>query len=72
MAQIEALAPSRHDDNIALAQRPRSEGRMPSDAEANDLTRVIDESGEDYLYPAKLFQRLALPAEVQRALQLAS
>ena len=42
------------------------------DAEANDLIRVIDESGEDYLYPARLFQRLTLPAEVQRALRLAS
>ncbi len=27
-----------------------------SDAEANGLIRVIDESGEDYLYPANLFQ----------------
>jgi hypothetical protein len=42
------------------------------DAEANDLIRVIDESGEDYVYPARLFQRLALPGEVQRALLLAS
>ena len=32
------------------------------DAEANDLIRVIDESGEDYLYPARLFQRFGLPA----------
>ena len=43
-----------------------------ADAEANDLIRVIDESGEDYVYPANLFQRLTLPSEVQRALQLAS
>ncbi len=42
------------------------------DAEANDLIRVVDESGEDYLYPAQLFQRLALPDEVQQALRLAS
>ena len=42
------------------------------DAVANDLIRVIDESGEDYVYPARLFQRLTLPAEVQRALRLAS
>ena len=42
------------------------------DAEAIDLIRVIDESGEDYLYPAELFQRLTLPREVQRALSLAS
>ena len=42
------------------------------EAEANDLVRVIDESGEDYLYPAGLFQRLTLPVELQRALRLAS
>jgi hypothetical protein len=43
-----------------------------ADAEANDLIRVVDESGEDYIYPARLFQRLTLPLEVQRALRLAS
>ena len=42
------------------------------DAAANDLIRVVDESGEDYVYPARLFQRLSLPSEVQRALRLAS
>jgi hypothetical protein len=42
------------------------------DAEENDLIRVIDESGEDYLYPARLFQKLDLPGEIQRALRLAS
>ena len=41
------------------------------DAEANNLIRVIDESGEDYVYPARLFQRLTLPREIQRALRLA-
>jgi hypothetical protein len=43
-----------------------------TDAEENDLIRVIDESGEDYVYPARLFQRLTLPAGIQRALRLAS
>ena len=42
------------------------------DAEANDLIRVIDESGEDYVYPARLFLRLSLPREIQRALRVAS
>ena len=42
------------------------------DAEVNGLIRVIDESGEDYVYPARLFQRLTLPNEIQRALRLAS
>jgi hypothetical protein len=43
-----------------------------SDAEANDLIRVVDESGEDYVYPASLFQRLTLPAEIEQALRVAS
>ncbi len=42
------------------------------DAEANDLIRVVDESGEDYVYPARLFQKLTLPSEIQRALRLGS
>jgi hypothetical protein len=45
--------------------------RDPS-AEADDLIRVVDESGEDYLYPVKLFSRLSLPIAVQRALRIAS
>lgn len=42
------------------------------DAEANDLIRVVDESGEDYLYPSRLFRKLVLPGDVQRALRMAS
>jgi hypothetical protein len=42
------------------------------DAEANDLIRVIDESGEDYGYPTALFQKIDLPASLQQALRLAS
>ena len=32
--------------------------------------RVIDESGEDYLYPADYFVPLTLPREAERALSL--
>ena len=32
------------------------------------LTRVIDESGEDYLYPADWFHPVKLPSSVQHAL----
>ena len=31
--------------------------------------RVVDESAEDYLYPAELFVLLDLPREVERALR---
>jgi hypothetical protein len=38
-----------------------------ADAEGRGLLRVIDESGEDYLYPANNFHRVQLPAAVRRA-----
>ncbi len=31
------------------------------------LVRVIDESGEDYLYPAERFARIRLPRRVEEA-----
>jgi hypothetical protein len=37
-------------------------------AERDDLVRVIDESGEDYLYHTSHFVYLQLPAEVERVL----
>lgn len=38
------------------------------DAEQDGDLRVIDESGEDYLYPADYFMMLELPRDVQRVL----
>lgn len=37
-------------------------------AEKDDLIRVIDESGEDYLYHTSHFVFIQLPAEVEKAL----
>jgi len=37
-------------------------------AEQHQMVRVIDESGEDYLYPDGYFVRVELPAAVERAL----
>ena len=36
-------------------------------AEKNGLLRVVDESGEDYLYPKAFFRSIALPQAVKRA-----
>ena len=36
-------------------------------AEKHGLLRVVDESGEDYLYPKKSFRPIALPLAVTRA-----
>lgn len=38
------------------------------DAEAEGDLRVIDESGEDYLYPAEYFVLVELPQAVERSL----
>jgi len=29
-----------------------------NDVDAHDMLRIIDDSGEDYLYPAKLFEQV--------------
>lgn len=42
------------------------------DAEAHGLVRVIDESGEDYLYPEKFFLPLDLPRSVESAVRRAA
>ncbi len=42
---------------------------LPDARAAKDgLIRVIDESGEDYLYPADYFVPVELPREAERAL----
>lgn len=41
-------------------------------AEQHFLVRVVDESGEDYLYPAANFLPVDLPQQVQQALELAA
>ena len=38
------------------------------DAAKDDDLRVIDESGEDYLYPTDFFVRIDVPKAVERAL----
>jgi len=40
------------------------------EADKEGYIRVIDESGEDYLYPQSYFIAVQLPREAQEALQL--
>ena len=42
------------------------------DAAADGDTRVIDESGEDYLYPASYFAPIKVPIAVEESLLRAS
>lgn len=40
------------------------------EAESHQMIRVIDESGEDYLFPASLFSPITLPQTLARELAL--
>ena len=42
------------------------------DATKEGYLRIVDESGEDYLYPETYFILVELPREAQDALQIAS
>jgi hypothetical protein len=42
------------------------------EAEKEGYLRIIDESGEDYLYPQSYFILVQLPREAQEALRVAS
>jgi len=43
-----------------------------ADATADGDLRVVDESGEDYLYPASIFAPIDVPSEVEESLLKAS
>lgn len=46
---------------------------LPDDEAAKEgYLRIVDESGEDYLYPQSYFILVELPREAQDALQVAS
>jgi len=36
-------------------------------AEKRGLLRIVDESGDDYLYPKMLFRSIALPQSIKKA-----
>jgi len=52
----------------ALELRKIYEVLEDPDAEPHDMVRVIDESGEDYLYPRDWFRAIDLPTEVEEAI----
>jgi hypothetical protein len=45
---------------------------LPDEAEARDGYRVVNESGEDYLYPEDYFVPIELPQAAEKALLSAS
>lgn len=52
----------------SLVPRKLYESVADEDAESCGCLRVVDESGEDYLFPASLFMRITLTSSVIRAL----
>ncbi len=58
------------NDGYAASLEPRKiyVALRDVEAERNGLLRVVDESGEDYLYPSSRFAALKLPRGLQQAL----
>jgi len=56
----------------SLEKRKIYVGLRDPPAEKHDLLRVIDESGDDYLYPKMLFRPIALPLAVRKAVLAAA
>ncbi|MBM4284045.1 MAG: hypothetical protein FJ128_02180 [Deltaproteobacteria bacterium] len=58
----------RHDDYPASLGRRKIYVRLHDpEAEQHHYVRVIDESGDDYLYPDAYFMAITLSEELQRA-----
>jgi hypothetical protein len=57
--------------DVSLEPRKIYRAVLDNDAAAHRLIRVIDESGEDYLYPVDYFAPITLPQSLVEALALA-
>lgn len=53
---------------VSLEKRKLYEVLADSDATRHHQIRIIDESGEDYLYPQDYFIKITLPQAIERAL----
>ena len=67
--QAKQLVVCVENDGYAVSLEKRKIYVALRDAAAgkHDLLRIVDESGEDYLYPKTLFRSIALPQAVKRA-----
>jgi len=61
----------RNDDCEDLEKRKVYRMLVDEKAEKDGYLRVIDESGDDYLYPASYFVRVELPREAKQAMAAA-
>ena len=62
----------RSDDADLLTPRMIYQVLPDESAAKSKYVRVIDNEGEDYLYPAEYFMFLDLPQEIERALSQAA
>jgi len=52
---------------VSLERLKLYQALYDADARQNQQIRVIDESGDDYIYPARFFATVDLPKAVRRA-----
>ena len=59
----------KNDDYPASLEVRKLYALIPdSDAEQHGQIRIIDESGDDYLYPAEYFRAIELPVEIEKSI----
>ncbi len=62
-----------NDGYVASLERRKIYESIPDAAAAKrGLLRIVDESGEDYLYSAEMFVEASLPTSVRRAVMEAA
>jgi len=61
----------KNDERDDLETRKVYRLLLDEKAEKDGYLRVIDESGDDYLYPASYFVRVQLPHEAEQAIAAA-
>ena len=52
---------------ISLEKRKIYVALRDAAAEKHEMLRIVDESGEDYLYPKAFFRPIVLPPAIKRA-----
>jgi hypothetical protein len=58
--------------DVSLERRKIYIALRDETAEQHGMLRIIDESGEDYLYPKAMFRPIALPQSVRKAILAAA
>lgn len=67
LRQYTVICLSNEGYEVSLEKRKIYVALADDDADKHGLVRIIDESGEDYLYPLRLFTQIELPPRVHRA-----